>query len=197
MLQRVGHGVYSLEDKTTFRPAFDESQCDLYRSLREDFPYSDLCIWSTSIFSEFMTHQPFQLYAIVDVDADTVTGIFYAMQDMGLPVFIADDAHLIERYGNQQNEIYIIKSLVTQAPVLQLDEIVTTTLEKALVDLFCDIELYNAYQGNERNTIFKEAFNKYTVNLSKLLRYADRRGKKDRLTEYLKKLQLMLVNSNE
>lgn len=196
VLQRVGHGVYSLQGKKTFRPKVDESQYDIYKRLKEAFPYSDLCIWSTSIFSEFMTHQPFQFYTIVEADSDSVSGMFYALQEKGLSVFMAEDAHIIERYGNQQNQTYIIKSLVTQAPVEQVNDIVTTTLEKALADLFCDTELFNAYQGNERNTIFKEAFYKYNIYLSRLLRYADRRGKKERLISYLENLHLTTLNAD-
>ena len=50
-----------------------------------------------------------------------------------------------------------------------------------LVDLYCDVELFQFYQGKEKNTIFKEAFSKYTINKSKLLRYASRRGKKEEI----------------
>ena len=50
-----------------------------------------------------------------------------------------------------------------------------------LVDLYCDVDLFQFYQGKEKGTIFKEAFSKYTINKSKLLRYASRRGKKEEI----------------
>ena len=60
-----------------------------------------------------------------------------------------------------------------------------------LVDIFCDKIVFSAYQGNEMKTIFTEALNKYTINENKLLRYANRRGKKEQLQKYLK-----LINGN-
>jgi hypothetical protein len=43
-----------------------------------------------------------------------------------------------------------------------------------------------AQQGAEKRTIFKEAFAKYTINQSKMLRYADRRRKKEELNLFVK-----------
>lgn len=60
-----------------------------------------------------------------------------------------------------------------------------------LVDIFCDKIVFLAYQGNEMKTIFTSAYNKYTINENKLLRYANRRGKKEQLQKYLK-----LINGN-
>jgi len=54
-----------------------------------------------------------------------------------------------------------------------------------LVDVFCDSLIFNAQQGSEMEIIFKESFEKYTVNENKMLRYADRRRKKKELNEYL------------
>lgn len=186
-----------MADKNVFRPTVDETLENLYQTLRDSFPYTDLCIWSTSIFSEFMTHQLFRFYTVADVDAESVPGVFYAMQEKGYSVFRADDARIIERYGNQQDQLFIVKPIITQAPVIKINGIVTCRLEKALVDLFCDTELFNAHQGNERNTIFKEAFKTYTINQNKLLRYAGRRGQKKQLSEYLEKLGLMTIPANK
>src|SRR5690606_10056296 len=43
-----------------------------------------------------------------------------------------------------------------------------------------------AQQGVEMRTIFKNAFEKYTINQSKMLRYADRRRKKEELSQFVK-----------
>jgi hypothetical protein len=52
------------------------------------------------------------------------------------------------------------------------------TLEKILVDATGDREL-NFAQGAELYTIFENAFSMNNVNLSRLLRYASRRHRKD------------------
>jgi hypothetical protein len=54
-----------------------------------------------------------------------------------------------------------------------------------LVDIFCDDVIFAAQQGSEMRTIFQEAFKKYTINESRMMRYADRRRKKENFREYL------------
>ena len=78
-----------------------------------------------------------------------------------------------------------MKPLVSEAPTQKIAGINTVTIEKMLVDLFCDGILYAAQQGSERVTIFREAFEKYTINESRMLRYAGRRRKKEELRSYL------------
>jgi hypothetical protein len=55
-----------------------------------------------------------------------------------------------------------------------------------LVDIFCDDNIFSAQQGSEMKYIFNEAFRKYTINENRLLRYAERRRKKEDLINYLK-----------
>jgi hypothetical protein len=57
-----------------------------------------------------------------------------------------------------------------------------------LVDIFCDDVLFSAQQGSEMQTIFRNAFDKYTINENKMLRYADRRRKKEAFLNYLHKI---------
>jgi hypothetical protein len=53
-----------------------------------------------------------------------------------------------------------------------------------LADIFKDREF--AYlQGNELLSVFRNAVEHYTINLSKLLRYADRKGKKEEIRSFI------------
>ena len=44
----------------------------------------------------------------------------------------------------------------------------TITIEKLLVDIFSDEVLFAAQQGGEMERIFREAFEKYTINENKM-----------------------------
>ncbi len=57
-----------------------------------------------------------------------------------------------------------------------------------LVDIFCDETIFAAQQGSEMQNIFKEAYNRYTLNESGMLRYAGRRGKKKSFDKHLNKV---------
>ena len=87
-----------------------------------------------------------------------------------------------------EKETLIVKSLVTEAPIQKIEGINTTTLEKMLVDVFCDDVILSAQQGSEMRTIFQEAMNKYTVNENRMIRYADRRRKKVTFMNYLRSI---------
>jgi len=64
----------------------------------------------------------------------------------------------------------------------------TITIEKLLVDIFCDEIVFVAQQGGEMQIIFRNAFEKYSINENKMLRYADRRSKKEAFNIYLNKI---------
>ena len=60
-----------------------------------------------------------------------------------------------------------------------------------MVDLFSEEILFTAQQGAERATIFSNAFETYTINRNKLLRYAARRNQKKQMIDYLNDLNLL------
>lgn len=196
VIKRIGHGVYSTGESRNYVPDIDQTQKKLFKELKSDFPYSDLCIWDTSILNKFMQHQPFHFMTVVEADSDSVQSVFYKLQDKRSPVFLGTDYEMIERYGSSEKRIIIVKLLVSEAPTQETDEVVTVTLEKILVDLYCDEKIFPAYQGNERSIIFMNAFNDYTLNQNKLLRYAQRRGRRDDIKEYLNELGLLKIEAD-
>ena len=82
--------------------------------------------------------------------------------------------------------IIVVQNLVSEAPLQKVNNIPTVTLEKLLVDLIYGKDLFYYYQGYELHNIFQRAFDKYTINESRLLRYADRRKKKVEVLELIK-----------
>ena len=121
--------------------------------------------------------------------------MFQFLRSENIPAFLEPDEEIIQNYLPDNRTPVIILPLVSEAPLQIVNSVQTVTLEKILVDLFCDTTTFFAYQGSERSTIFKEAFDRYTVHQNKLLRYARRRGKKDALLSYLKKNKLAAVNN--
>ena len=88
------------------------------------------------------------------------------------------------KYLPDEKETLIVKPLVSEAPLQTINKINLPTIEKILVDIFCDDVIFAAQQGSEMRTIFQEALKKYTVNESRMMRYADRRRKKECFREY-------------
>jgi hypothetical protein len=82
--------------------------------------------------------------------------------------------------------------LITEAPIQYIDKIKTITVEKLLVDIFSD-EIWESLKGYEMVRIFENAFGKYSINYSKLLRYAFRKGKKEEIMNFLSTNKLAIV----
>jgi len=132
-----------------------------------------------------MNHQPGRFYILVEVEKEATQSVFFFLKENKYPVFIDPNKDLIEKYLPDIKETLIVKSLVTEAPLQNISGVNTTTIEKMLVDIFCDEVIFSAQQGSELRTIFNESTTKYTVNENRMLRYAARRGKKESFREYL------------
>jgi hypothetical protein len=185
VLTRIGRGKFSIGGNRIYMPEISSKIKSIYNKLKKEFPYLRMCIWNTSCLNEFMIHQPGRFYMLVEVDKDAAQSVFYYLKDIKFSVFIEPAKDLIEKYIQDEKEPLIVKSLVSEAPLQTINRINSPTIEKILVDIFCDDVIFAAQQGSEMRTIFQEALNKYAVNENRMFRYADRRRKKDSFREYL------------
>jgi len=195
ILERIGRGKFVLGKEQKYRPEITAQLKRIYNKVHKEFPFLDLCIWNTSVLNEFMVHQPFRFFTLVETDKDAQSPVFHYLRDSHSAVFLDPDSEILENYLPENKTPVFVRSLVSEAPLQTVDGVKTATLEKILVDLFCEPELFNAYQGSELSNIYRGAFERYTVNHNRLLRYARRRGKQNELQGYLNKLKLPAVNS--
>jgi hypothetical protein len=185
VLNRIGRGKFAVGKKRIYTPEISLKIKSIYTKIKKNFPYLRMCIWNTSSLNEFMIHQPGRFYVIIEVDKDAAQSVFYYLKENKFSVFIDPTQDLFEKYIPDEKESLIVKPLVTEAPLNVINRVYTATIEKMLVDIFCDDVIFAAQQGSEMRTIYQEAFYKYAVNESSIMRYADRRGKKESLREYL------------
>ena len=189
VLTRIGRGRFTLEPGRIFIPEIDNKLKTLNTKLKKEFPYLDICIWNTSVFNEFMIHQPGRFYILVEVEKDAKQPVFYFLKESGYSVFIDPTKDIIEKYIPDEKETLIVKSLVTEAPLQKVEGVGTVTLEKMLVDIFCDEVIFSAQHGSEMRTIFREAAGKYLINKNRMFRYAGRKRKKESFVRYWDSVQ--------
>ena len=187
MLHRVSRGTYSLSeiDQVEYKPQINRSLKNLFGKVRNQFPYIVTCLWSTKWLSEFMLHQPGRFYTILEVEKDAMEAVFHDLNSQGREVFLNPSVEILNNYVVNAKEPIIIVSLTTEAPTLEIENTVTTSLEKMLVDIYCEPELFSTFQGAEMKRIYQSSFEKYLINNSKMLRYANRRGKKIEIQELI------------
>lgn len=168
-------------------PEMDKSLKILSRKIQKQFPFINTCVWSTKWLNEFMLHQPGRFYTILEVDRDVMESVFYALNDQSKKVFLDPSAEILNQYVVNTKAPIIITHLTTEAPTQKVNQVPTTTLEKMLVDIYCNPNLFATFQGAELKRICETAFKKYYINESKMLRYANRRGKKAEIQELINK----------
>lgn len=192
VLSRIGKGVFILGSISgrEYSPKTTRKLKSIYNKLSRSYPFLDVCVWTTAYINEFMTHQPGKFFLLVEVEKGAVESVFRFMRDNGYRAYLEPTRELIDRYISEENENWIVRSLVTEAPTQTLDDVTTVTLEKMLVDIFSDRVTFAAQQGSEMRNIFINAYEKYSLSETKMLRYADRRRRKPELETYLNEVSI-------
>jgi DNA-binding PadR family transcriptional regulator len=181
-------GVYSITDKQIFNPEINLNLKEVYNKIHKEFPFIDVCVWNTKWLNDLMRHQPFKNHIIIEVEKEAEEQIFNAISEWNKNVYFNPNEEILERYiSSNTEEVTIIKNLVTESPTAKNNKIAIPTLEKILVDIIIDKELFAAQQG-ELDFIYMAAFNKYDINKAKMKRYAIRRNKEHDLEKMINKI---------
>ena len=85
------------------------------------------------------------------------------------------------------HDFILVKPLVSEAPLYEEGNIRVPELEKLLVDHDADKE-YAAMDDSDIQKEFQRAFELYSVNTSRLFRYAGRKGKKEEIQSRVKQI---------
>ncbi|MGV8946144.1 MAG: DUF6577 family protein [Lutibacter sp.] len=184
IIKNPSRGVYCLKSRTEFQPLIDLNLEKTFNKIKKEFPYINFCIWNTKWLNDVMRHQPFKHYQIIEVEKDAAEQVFNALNEKVKNVFLNPDTEIFERYINNVEEAVIIKYLVTEAPLTNAENVVIPTLEKLLVDMLIDVDVFSAQQG-EIEFIYSTAFNKFQINRNKMKRYALRRNRESKVEELI------------
>lgn len=188
VLKNPSRGKYTLSGKDRFSPVIDAKLKRLYNKIKKDYPFIEFCVWNTLWLNEFMRHQPFRFYTIIELEKDVAQSVFYKLKDQGKTVFLEPDAETFELYIHNSDDVIILKQLVSEAPLVEMENIIIPSLEKLLVDMLIDTNLFGAQQS-ELEFIYRSAFEKFEISKSKMKRYAHRRNRETEV-EHLSNLTL-------
>jgi len=182
----ISRGLFTLSFKPAFEPAIGEVERKIYTKIEKQFPDLKQCIWSTKIVNDFMLHIPGKFITILQVEKDALEPIFEYLKEQNFRnVYIQPEEKEIERYIYETESAIILQTLVSKAPTQKIEKITTTTIEKMLVDLYCEKKLFRAFQGSEMIHIINNSYNRYSIDFTKLFGYAKRRRKEIDIMEFL------------
>ena len=113
-----------------------------------------------------MIHQPFKHFYILETDKDP-------------------SLKIMEEYVLGEDDVLLLKPIISRPPVTLSGKIYVPELEKMLVDIYCDQDHFFMFGGQEMIYIFENAIRQYNINYTSIYAYAERRGKKELLKKYI------------
>ena len=189
---RVSYGKYKLNEdlKHEFLYEPNEFMLSLNKHIKEIFPFIDYCIWQPSVFASMMLHVPAVRTTLVDVEREAMESVFMSLQNVEseIPIFLNPSQEDVDRYITNR-DLIIVRPLVKEAPLDVINGCPVPTLEKMLVDAISDKELQHL-QGNELYTIYSNAFSDYAIKKTRLLRYAARRNRKQKVEQIINTINI-------
>ena len=191
VLSHISRGFYSFRRKNQYHPELSSDLKRIYNKIKRELPLVKLCIWDSRWFNEFMIHQLLRYFIVVETEKDATDVIFSKLTSFSKNVFLDPDQELFNRYIVNFDEVVIVKSLISEAPLLELDNMMIPSVEKLLIDCLIDTDLFAAQQ-DELDQIYQSVFQKFEVNLNKISRYARRRGQISELEKRINRLNLNL-----
>jgi hypothetical protein len=177
-------GIYELGSIPLFNPEVSNALKKIYTKIKREFPYITFCVWDSAWLNDLMQHQPFKHYMVVEVEKDASEPVFGFLNEAFKNVFLNPDEEIFDRYIQNLHEVIIVKNMVSEAPLTEVQKIVVPALEKLLVDMLADTNLFSAQQ-NETEFIMKTAMNKFAINEMKMKRYALRRNRENEVEKLI------------
>ena len=191
VLSRVSKGVFMIGGNRSYNPVVDAKLKKLTKTIGKQFPFAEFCLWDTALINNFSQHLTAQGFYVVAVEKDAAESVFHFLHEKTRNVYYNPSDDVVDNYIYLSNDKpFVVKNLISQAPTEIINGIKVPSLEMILVDIFCDKRLFKAYQGNEMVHIYQNVFNQFTINMTKMLRYAARRGKSDEIKQFIEQINV-------
>lgn len=192
IIKQMGRGVYTLNRKPDYAPELPLSLKQLHRIVQKNFPFVTFCVWDSHWFNEFMVHQAFKRFYVIEVEKDVSESVFYRLSEKNRNVFLNPKKEVYDKYILSYDEAIIIVSMISESPLIEVKKYNVPSLEKLMVDCLVGDELF-ATQQNDLDYIIQTAFERYNVNPGKIKRYANRRNIRDKVENILNKYSANII----
>lgn len=184
VIQRIGRGKYKLGSNNQYEIQESNKLKTVAKHISSQYPYINYCVWELSEINRLLQHLINFDIIFLDIERVGIDSAYYALKEKNIKVFRIKD--MIDDLSDYSGYV-CVRPLVTESPINN-GKIKTAKLEKILVDLFCDKE-FISFQDNEILHIFGNAFKSYTINESTLLRYANRKEKKEEVKKIIETIK--------
>lgn len=176
VLSKISKGVYCLTtSKNIFKIIPNKTDKNIFSLLTKKFPFASFCVYNGRVLSALQHHLSENNITYVETNKEAVESVFGFLKDNGFTVYQSPNSDFVYRYIDLKNEAIIVKPLVSESPMKNIDGVNVPTIEKILVDIQKDDD-FSYLQGSESENMLENAQTLFHINLSKLVRYGKRRG---------------------
>ena len=152
--------------------------------MKTELPFTDFCVYDGNIMSSIQHHLSINHAIYVETNRDAIESVFSRLKELYKKVYRQPSSAFMYDYIDLREECIIVKALVTESPLMEVDGIKVPTLEKLLVDTQKDAD-FDYLRGSESANMFQLAFDQYTINTQRLMRYAKRRSISQEIQELI------------
>ena len=133
-----------------------------------------------------MVHQPFISFYIFEVEEEVLKETFNLFKDNRLNAFYQPEEDMIDDYLSYTKNAIIIKPLISRSPTYTMNSVKMASIEKILVDIYYDRNIYPVFNISEQKNIIENVFDNYILNTSKINSYSSRRNRENEYVSFIK-----------
>lgn len=186
-LASAGAGKYyripaSASAKKNYTYPHSQEYLSLEKSIAESYPLIDFQMWELIQMNDFVNHQIAKNVIFVEVENMLVDTVYEMLHENHPYAMIQPNEDTFYRQRGPETDI-VVQKLLTEAP--SSSENHSCSLEKLLVDLLSKKLSGCMIERSEYPHIYEDAFQKYNINETRMLRYAKRRHLYDTLCTFI------------
>ncbi len=188
LLYQIGRGLYTFDFKPEFSAKFSLKSKRIYNRVKGIYP-GEIVMWDTALLNEIAGDDIIKYWVFLALNKDDLDSLFGEMLSFSKKVYLQPDKETTARYLIPQDEAIILTALISETPTDRSGDYSSPSIEAILVNAWFEHEQFLQPIGLNIHKLYEQAFAKYNVNKSKLLRYASRRDKRKKINELLKTIE--------
>ena len=199
---RIGRGKYLFSNEPCREftmPIYDDVK-KVIDMISNQFKYVKIVLMDSKWLSDYLVQQPFSTVVKIEVNAPAVDAVVNLLRKGGWKAFSTSEIVDADKYFSE-TRIFVIDKIRFNNPTKKYENnIFIAKLEKVMVDVACEYEVFKQYQGWELENFYTNVTEKCAVNFSTVIKYASSRGRKEQiipLLENSEKYQLFLRGSKD
>jgi hypothetical protein len=188
LLYQKGRGLYTFDYKPKFPTELSLKSKRLYNRVKGIYT-GEIVIWDTLLLRELGGENICKYWVFLALNKEDLDSLFNEMLSFSKKVYLQPDKETTTRYLIPQNEAIILTPLISETPTERSGDYLSPSIEGLLVNAWFECEQYLQPIGLDIHNLYQQAFAKYNVNKSKLLRYAARRDKRKEINELINSIE--------